>query len=87
MQTIKGLTALLLAAAAVFAIGGTISLRSQAEYAAELRNTGAEEMAGKAAGHANGAMSGGAVGLNAGANVANATTNITRQARLRAPRT
>jgi hypothetical protein len=87
MQTIKGLTVLLLVAAGVFAVAGMNNLKSQFRYAARMHGPAPAQMAGNAAVNVTGSVKSGATDtLNTG-KIANEGAKTDVQAERKIPAT
>ena len=79
MQTIKGLIALLLVAMAVFAVAAWNDIKSQEQFAAKMLKPPTVNVAGNTKAREMAAITAG--------EVANVTTNMANQTRLKTPRT
>jgi uncharacterized membrane protein len=87
MQTIKGLTALLLAAGAVFATAGMNNIKSQFRHAARLHSPALSEMAGKTAVNVTGSVKSGETATHNTGKIANMETKTDDQTRQNIPET
>lgn len=86
MQTTKGLIALLVVAAVVFAVAARSDIGSQDRYAAAMSRPAPAEEPGKAVLNVTSSRKPGEAIPNAAGKVANMKTNVANRARLKTPR-
>ncbi len=87
MQTIKGLTVLLLVAAGVFAVAGMNNIKGQSRYAARSHSPALAEMAGRAGVNVTGGVKSGETAAHITGKIANMGTKTDNQARRKIPAT
>jgi len=87
MRTIKGLTVLLLVAAAVFAVAGMNNIKGQSRYAARLHSPALAEMADKPTVNVTGSVKSDKTATHTTGKIAKMGTKTDNQARRKIPAT